>query len=62
VRKTCAHEGFHDIRTVYDRRRELLVFYWTCEDCGQRLGEAERAEYRPRFERRGPDSSVGSGR
>jgi hypothetical protein len=62
VTKSCSHDGFHDIRTVYDRRRGLLVFYWTCEDCGRRLGEAERAEYRPRFERREQDSSIGSGR
>lgn len=59
---SCAHDGFHEIRTAYDQRRGLLVFYWTCEDCGARLGEAERAEYRPRFEPPASDASLGSTR
>ena len=52
MRKVCPHDGFHDIRSTYDRRRGLLLFYWTCEDCGELLGEAERTKYRPRFDRR----------
>jgi hypothetical protein len=50
VPKDCSHDGFHDIRTVYDRTRGLLLFYWTCEACGTRLGEARRDEYRPQFD------------
>jgi hypothetical protein len=52
VRRPCRHDGFHDIRTVYDRVRGVLLFYWFCEDCGKRLGVANRADYRPVFERR----------
>jgi hypothetical protein len=61
VTKPCTHDGYHDIRTIYDRRFGVLVFYWTCEDCGQRLREAERADYRPRFERRGESESASPG-
>ncbi|MBD0282202.1 MAG: hypothetical protein ICV69_08425 [Thermoleophilaceae bacterium] len=49
---TCRHEGFHGIRTNYDRAGEVLVFNWTCERCGATLGEVRRERYRPRFERR----------
>jgi hypothetical protein len=58
VTDRCPHDGYHDIRTVYDRVRGLLLFYWFCEDCGTRLSEAERAEYRPLFERHGNDQTV----
>jgi hypothetical protein len=51
VTSPCRHDGFHDIRTVYDRIRGVLLFWWFCEDCGKRLGVAERTEYRPVFER-----------
>jgi hypothetical protein len=57
VSKACPHDGFHDIRSTYDQRRGLLFFYWTCEDCGELLGEAERTKYRPRFERRAADAA-----
>jgi hypothetical protein len=49
----CEHGGFHGIRTMYDRRRGVLVFFWTCETCGRRLGEARREEYRPQFDPHG---------
>jgi hypothetical protein len=49
----CAHDDFHSVRSAYDRRRGLLVFYWTCERCGARLREAGREEYRPHFDPRG---------
>jgi hypothetical protein len=58
VSKACLHNGFHDIRSTYDQRRGLLFFYWTCEDCGELLGEAERTKYRPRFERRAAEAAV----
>jgi hypothetical protein len=57
VSKACPHDGFHDIRSTYDHRRGLLFFYWTCEDCGELLGEAERTKYRPRFERPAADTA-----
>jgi hypothetical protein len=47
---TCSHEGYHGIRTDYDRRTGILVYFWTCELCGTRLDEVRREEYRPRFE------------
>jgi hypothetical protein len=51
----CGHHGFHSICSSYDRRRGVLLFFWTCEGCGKRLGEASRAEYRPRFDPHGHD-------
>jgi hypothetical protein len=52
----CSHEGFHAIRTVYDRQGGVLVFFWTCEVCGERLREERRESYRPRYDRRGSQS------
>jgi hypothetical protein len=49
----CRHEGFHEIRSSYDRQAAVLVYFWTCERCGERLGEARRDAYRPRFDRDG---------
>jgi hypothetical protein len=46
----CDHDGYHSIDTAYDRSSGELVFYWTCECCGLRLGEARREEYRPAFD------------
>jgi hypothetical protein len=51
----CAHDGFHSIRSVYDRPTGVLVYYWTCERCGTRLTEANRQEYRPQFDPHGND-------
>jgi hypothetical protein len=45
----CSHDGFHGICTSYDRKRGVLVYFWTCERCGARLHEARREEYRPSF-------------
>jgi len=50
---SCEHAGFHEIRTVYDRRRGVLVYFWRCERCCARLGEARREEYRPQFDPHG---------
>jgi hypothetical protein len=60
--KPCAHDGFHEIRSTYDRSRAILFFFWTCEDCGEQLGEAERADYRPQFEARGNDAYLDAAR
>ena len=45
----CQHDGYHAIETSYDRRRGVLIFVWTCEQCGTRLGEVGRQKYRPAF-------------
>jgi hypothetical protein len=50
----CLHDGFHGISSWYDRRRGVLVYYWTCERCGARLREALREEYRPTYDPHGP--------
>lgn len=49
----CTHKGFHGIRTAYDRTRGELVYFWTCDHCGERLGVAHRQDYRPQFDPRG---------
>jgi hypothetical protein len=49
----CAHDGFHAILSVYDRNRGVLLYFWICERCGARLGEAGSKEYRPSFDPRG---------
>jgi hypothetical protein len=46
----CAHDGFHAIRTTYDRRSGVLVYFWACECCGARLGDARRERYRPSYD------------
>ena len=48
--RDCSHDGFHSVRSDYDRRQGILRFHWTCDDCGARLAEAHRSEYRPSFE------------
>jgi hypothetical protein len=50
---SCSHNGYHAIRTMYDRRRGVLVYEWTCERCGEALGVARREPYRPEFDPRG---------
>jgi hypothetical protein len=52
---SCSHDGFHDIRTAYDRERAMLQYFWTCERCGAKLREARREEYRPVFDPKGND-------
>jgi hypothetical protein len=47
---SCSHEGFHSIRTAYDRSLGVLVYFWTCEVCDEILGEARRETYEPRFD------------
>jgi hypothetical protein len=46
---SCGHVGYREPRSQYDASTELLVFSWTCEDCGERLGEVARLPYRPDF-------------
>jgi hypothetical protein len=46
----CRHDEYHAIQTAYDRSSGELVYFWTCERCGMRLGEARREEYRPAFD------------
>ena len=47
----CKHDGFRGIKTTYDQRRGVLVYFWTCERCGSRLDEALRTNYRPAYDR-----------
>jgi hypothetical protein len=56
----CRHDDFHGIRTAYDRRSGVLVYFWICERCGKRLAEAKREEYRPSYDPHGNDRFVGS--
>ncbi len=56
----CRHEGFHGIRTQYDHERCVLVCFWTCESCGQRLGEVRREEYRPAYDPHGAERFLAS--
>lgn len=55
------HDGFHAIRSAYDRRSGLLVYSWTCERCGALLNEARREPYRPRFNPHGNDRILAVG-
>ncbi len=59
VGMACGHDSYRTIESSYDRRRGLLVFYWRCEHCGTRLGEAGRVGYRPKFHPHGADSPSG---
>ena len=56
----CAHDGFHAIGTKYDRRNGVLVYFWACERCGARLGEARRERYRPSYDPYGNERFVTS--
>jgi hypothetical protein len=47
---TCKHDTLHSITTEYDRRQQILVYYRECEDCGSRVGEVTRLDYRPDFD------------
>jgi hypothetical protein len=51
----CSHSGFRDFCSHYDHGTGVLVYYWICERCGERLSEARREEYRPLFDPRGND-------
>lgn len=57
----CAHDGFHSVRTEYDRRRALLVYFWVCEVCDARLGEVKREAYRPSYDPHGSARFLRSG-
>ena len=52
----CAHDGFHTFHSHYNRRDGVLVYFWTCERCDERLDEAWRQEYRPSFDPHGNDA------
>jgi hypothetical protein len=56
----CAHDGFHAIRTSYDRHSCVLVYFWACERCGARLGDARRERYRPAYDPHGNERFVTS--
>jgi hypothetical protein len=52
---SCAHDTLHTITTEYDHKQQVLVYYRECEDCGSRLGEVVRLDYRPDFKPDGND-------
>lgn len=52
---SCDHDGFHAVRTSYDKRTGILVYFWACERCGETLHEAGREQYRPAFDPHGND-------
>jgi hypothetical protein len=54
----CAHDGFHAIGTNYDRRNGVLVYFWACERCGTRLGDAGSERYRPSYDPQGNERFV----
>ena len=54
----CAHDGFHATGTSYDRRSGVLVYFWACERCGARLGDARREPYRPSYDPHGNERFV----
>lgn len=55
----CTHDQFHTVRSAYDQDEGVLVFFWTCESCGERLDEAAREAYRPQFDPHGNDAYIG---
>jgi hypothetical protein len=55
----CSHDGLHGFCSAYDRKDGVLVYFWTCELCGERLGEARREPYRPHFDPNGNDRFSG---
>lgn len=60
-RMTCRHDGYHSVRSLYDRDRGLLVYFWTCERCGVRLDEVCREDYRPAYDPRGNERVFAAG-
>jgi hypothetical protein len=48
----CTHDTYRSISTSYDRERRMLVYFWTCDQCGAYLKELRRREYEPRYEPR----------
>jgi hypothetical protein len=62
VQPICAHDGFHEIRSSYDRERGELAFLLACERCGATLREVRRQSYRPIFNPRGNDGYLAAAR
>jgi hypothetical protein len=46
----CSHNEYRSIDSSYDHPRGMLVYFWRCERCGARLGEAQRVRYRPQYD------------
>lgn len=51
----CSHDGYREIRSRYDSESGVLLYFWTCESCATRLGEAAREDYRPSYDPSGND-------
>jgi len=59
MRPVCAHDGYYDIHTSYDRERQVLIFLLTCECCGATVREVRRESYHPVFDRHGHERYAG---
>jgi hypothetical protein len=53
VQAICTHDGFHGIRSRYDRHLGVLTFLLACEDCGAELRQLRREPYWPRYDPNG---------
>ncbi len=51
----CSHDSYRSFSSSYDLGRGVLVYFWHCDECGARLDEAARVDYRPSFDPRGND-------
>jgi hypothetical protein len=60
MQEICLHDGFHDVRSSYDRQRRVLSFVLTCERCGAELGELQRQLYWPHYDPSGSDRFLAS--
>ena len=54
----CAHDGFHSVSSEYDREQGILRYFRSCDDCGRRLAEVYREEYRPVYDPNGNDPHI----
>jgi len=43
----CNHDGYHTIWSEYEREQGVITYVGRCDECGARLREFERVEYRP---------------
>jgi len=49
----CDHDGYHSISSEYEREEGVLRYVDRCDECGERLGEIARVDYRPNPNPRG---------
>jgi len=56
--QSCEHVGRHSGQGRYDCATERLRYVLVCEECDAEVRELGSAEYRPRFEREGPQAAA----